>query len=130
MNAEVLIREVLVDRLGSSVGVGTTFPTDGTVPFVFFRITGGATTDLDVMDQAVVEFQVIGASKSDACDLAAQVRSGLWSAMYDRLHTSEGSLAHVTENTRPSPLVVGLGEPDGVSRYRANYTLRLKPLPN
>lgn len=129
MNVEVLIREVLVDRLDPAVGVGTDFPVDGRTPFVFFRVTGGSSIDPDVMDQAIVEFQIIGSSKSAACDLALAVRSGLRSALLDRFHTSVGSLAHVTENVRPTPLSVGLAEPDGVSRYRANYTLRLKPLP-
>lgn len=129
IDAEILVREALAAGVGAA-GVGTDFPLDGRVPFVFFTVTGGTSLDPDVIDQAIVEFQCHGASKSAARDLAHSVRQALFDARTNRLHTTQGSIAHVAENVRPVPLSVGDDEPDGIRRYRANYTLRLKPLPN
>lgn len=110
------------------VSLGTAIPDDlgNRVPYIVIRRVGGAAIDGRFLDQAVMSVDAWHTSKSDASELADDVRAALLEAWEAQTVTDFGHLAYFREEAAPSELRTG-EQPDTLYRYLASYTLAIRP---
>lgn len=126
-DAERLVLALLRPRI-SSVQFGTAIPDDlaSRLPFVVVRRAAGAALDPRFLDQPVVSVDAWHTSKSEASDLAEDVRVALLEAWERQTVTEFGHLAYFNEESGPAELRTG-EQSDTFFRYQANYSLATRP---
>jgi hypothetical protein len=120
---------VAILRAALTAEVGTLVPHDlygSPRPFVLARRVGGAAILPGHLDGATVDVQAYAATRRAAAELAELARTALYVAWRDQTVFPDGHVAGYGEISGPAELRTN-GQPDGLYRFQATYSLALRP---